>query len=200
MILNKSYICPTMSFKIQINAEELKNSFLVNDCTGIYRFDNLEGWNSPNPDIRKITKSTLSVWPPNISVTAQPFTIDLTGTFPNVDNNDVEVLPYQVGAVNNQLESGLYKIRLDIEGTDKKGNTYTEFSVINRVFINNVTCCIDKGQKIVNKDAFKDSKQQAQIEMNNFLESANYAIKCELYEQASEIIELLKSLCTCNGC
>lgn len=189
-----------MSLLLKIDAEEQKNSFIVFDCTGIYRFDNLCGWNAPNPEIRKLTKSVLSVWPPQLKKDAVPYTIDLLGKFPNIEFNGIEILPYQVGQANNQLESGNYKIRLDITGLDKKGVEYSTFAVITRVFINNVICCIDKQQKNVNKDAFKDQKQQAIIEMNELLEATIKSIKCELYEQATEMVNLLKSQCACNGC
>lgn len=189
-----------MSLALKITAEEEKNSFIVYDCTKIYRFDNLCGWNAPNPDVKKITKSTILIWPPNFSRENTPYEIDVTGKFPNDGFLGIEILPYQIGQANNQLDSGEYRIKLEITGLDKKGIEYNTSATINRVFVNNVTCCIDKQQKYVNKDAHKDKKQQVIIELNELLESANYAIKCELYEQASEIIELLKTQCVCNGC
>lgn len=189
-----------MSLVLSISASEEKNSFIVYDCTNIYRYDNLGGWNAPNAQIKNITSSILYVSPPNLNAGVQPYAIDVTGIFPNVENKGFEILPYQVGQVNNQLASGKYIINLVVVGTDNTGKEYTASAILLKIFIKNVTCCIDKLQKLVNKDAHKDKKQQAIIELNELLQAAIWATDCELTDQAIEIIDLLKSQCICIDC
>lgn len=188
-----------MALQLKIEANEQKNSFILEDCTGIYKYDNLTGWGVPNPEIRKITSSKISVWPVTLPLGSEPFVIDVTGDFPNQECVGIEIFPYQIGQ-QEQLISGKYKIKLEVTGLDRKGVQYTKTATTETVFINNVTCCIDKLQKSVNKDAKDSKKQQAIIELNNLIESANYAISCGLLNQASEIVELLKTQCVCVGC
>ena len=187
-----------MGLHLKIDAEEQKNSFILEDCTGRYRFDNLTGWGSPNPEPKKITSSTLFITPPGR--TSGPLSVDLTGNFPNEDFLGYEILPYMTGSTNNKLISGKYILRLEIVGIDRKGNEYSTSAQVDKVFINDVTCCLDLLQKKINKDALKDRKQQLILGLMNLLESANYSIKHELTDQASEIVELLKSQCQCTDC
>lgn len=189
-----------MSLQLKISAEEQKNSFIVYDCTKNYRFDNLGGWGTINPEIKNITTATIFVWPPNLPSSSDPYSIDATDNFPNEEGMGIEITPSQIGQVNNRLVSGLYKIKLEVSGVDKRGIKFKKDASVLEVFVNDVTCCVDGLQKFVNKDAHKDKKQQAAIELNNLLESANYAIGCQLYNQASEIIEILKSQCVCIDC
>ena len=190
-----------MALQLKISAEEQKNSFYLYDCTGRYRFDNLNGWGVPNLDKKQVTNSYIEVTPPNPNKTLPPtFTVDLTGSFPNEENIPIEILPYQIGQANNVLTSGRYKIKWVIEGVDKKGQKVSYSTILDKIFINNVSCCVDKLQKTINKDAHKDPRQQVAIELNNLLESAYYAIETELNEQAVEIIDLLNAQCVCIDC
>lgn len=179
---------------------EEKNSFIVYDCTGNYRYDNLDGWNAPNAEIKKITSSVLYVTPPNLSAGGAPYSIDVIGDFPNTIDHGLEILPYQIGQANNQLLSGKYFIKLEVKGLDAKGVGYTTSAILSKIFIKNVSCYIDKMQKTVNRDAWKDNKQKAKIDLNLMLLSAQWAIDCGLQEQATEIIEFLNSQCTCVDC
>lgn len=189
-----------MGLHVKISAIEEKNSFIIYDCTKNYKFDNLTGWGTINPEIKSITSAIIYVWTPSVAVGVNPFAIDVTGDFPNEEGLGMEILPNQVGQVNNRLESGQYKIKLEVFGVDKKGVKYKKDALIVKIFIKDVTCCVDKLQKFVNKDTHKDKKQQAIIELNEMLESANYAVDCELNTQAVELIELLKSQCVCVDC
>lgn len=189
-----------MGLQLKISASEQKNSFIVYDCTKNYKFDNLGGWGTINPEIKNITSAIIYVTPPNLPKGSDPYAVDVTGNFPNENGLGMEILPNQVGQVNNRLESGPYKIKLEVIGTDRKGLKFKKDATLLEIFINDVTCCVDGLQKFVNRDAHKDKKQQAAIELNNLLESANHAISCDLVEQATEIIEILKSQCVCIDC
>lgn len=189
-----------MGLILNIRAEECKNSFIVFDCTGFYKFDNLGGFGAPNPLISKVTSAIIYVTPPNIASGINPYAIDVTGMIPNLTGKGVEIQPFQVGQANNQLISGQYLIQLEIMGTDFKGLNYTSVADLIVIFVKNVEDCIDKLQKTVNRDAFKDKKQQAAIVLNELMESAIWAIKCGQNEQAVEIIDLLNSQCTCIDC
>lgn len=189
-----------MGLKLSISASEEKNAFIVYDCTGNYKFDNPGGWGAPNAEISKITSSIIYVTPPNLSPGVLPYEIDVTDNFPNTDGAGMEILPYQVGQANNQLQSGLYTIKLEVKGTNCKGIPYTTYTVLSKIFIRNVSCCIDKQQKNVNRDAWKDHKQMGIVDLNLMLMSAQWAIDCGLQEQAVETIEFLKSQCTCVDC
>jgi hypothetical protein len=189
-----------MSLNLKIDASEETNSFIVYDCTGNNKYDNPGGWGPPNPEIKNITSSVLYITPPDHAAGVAPYSIDVTGNFPNTENNGIEVLPYQIGQVNNQLVSGKYIIRLEVKGTGKNGVEYTSTAIASKIFIKNVACCIDKLKKTINRDAFKDKKQQVAIDLNLLLMSAQWSIDCDLQEQAAEIIDLLKSQCTCIDC
>jgi hypothetical protein len=189
-----------MGLKLSISAEEEKNSFIVYDCTGRYSYDNKGGWGAPNAEIKKITSAVIYVTPPNLSPSVLPYSIDVTGNFPNTEGNGMEILPYQVGQANNKLISGKYLIKLEVKGTDVKGVEYTTSAILSEIFIKSVSCCIDKLQKTVNRDAYKDKKQMGAIDLNLLLMSAEWAIGCKLQEQAVETIEFLNSQCTCVDC
>lgn len=189
-----------MGLKLSISASEEKNSFIIYDCTGNYKFDNQWGWGPPNPEIRKIISSKIFVTPPNLSPGVLPYEIDVTGGFPNTTDNGMEILPYQVGQANNQLQSGKYIIQLEVKGLNAKGVEYTATAILSKIFIRNVACCIDSLQKTVNRDAWKDMKQKGAIDLNLMLISAQWAIDCNLQGQAVEIIDFLNSQCTCIDC
>lgn len=189
-----------MGLKLSISAAEEKNSFIVYDCTGNYRYDNLGGWNAPNPEIRKVTSSTIYVTSPDLAPGTSPYSIDVTGNFPNNTDQGMEILPYQIGQANNQLTSGKYLITLEVKGLDKSGVEYTTSTVLSKIFIRNVSCCLDKLQKTVNRDAWKNNKQKGAIDLNLMLMSVQWSINCDLQEQAVEMIEFLKSQCTCIDC
>ena len=189
-----------MSLRLKIDASEESNSFIVYDCTGNQKYDNPGGWNAPNPEIKKITSSTLFITPPNIGPGVPPYSIDVTGSLPNTGDYGLEVLPYQIGQVNNQLLSGKYTIKLEVKGIGRNGVEYTTSTVIYKIFTKNVSCCIDKLQKTVNRDAYKDKKQEAAIDLNLMLMSVCWDVECGLLDQASEKIEFLKSQCLCIDC
>jgi hypothetical protein len=186
-----------MALQLKINIEEKENSFVVVDLTGKYRYDNLTGWGPATAEVKNISKATLSIWKPGAT---QPKDVDVTGDFPNKECIDIEILPYMAGLTGSVLVSGKYKVKLTVEGTDCKGATYSKSATVEKVFVNDVTCCLDKLQKRVNRDAYQEKLQQNIIILSNLLESANYAICKGLTEQASEIVELLKSQCSCVDC
>lgn len=216
---SKNYIyLLKMGLQLSISVVEETDSFIVNDCTGVFSSENKGGWGSLNPQIKDIETAVLEITPPydanpflDISSpnppapnadTFQPpaYTIDVFPDFPNEEGNGFEVLPYMVGQSDNFLESGKWKIKLIITGKDKQGRPYTKSAIFEIVFVNSVTCCIDKLGSLVNKDALKDKKQQVIIELENMLESVCYAVEKELLDQADGIIRFLKEQCRCCAC
>lgn len=206
-----------MSLQLSISAVEETESFIVNDCTGLFSSDNKTGFGGPNPRYEDITAAVLEITPPfdatpflDISdanppapdagtFTAPTFTINVFPDFPNEEQNGYEVLPYMVGQ-SDFIESGKWKIKLIVEGVDKNKKSFKKSAITEVVFTKAVTCCIDKLTPNVNKNALKDKKQQVIIELNNLLESTGYAVEKELLDQADGIIKLLKAQCKCCAC
>lgn len=184
--------------QLKISAIEQKDSFVVYDCTGNYKYDNLGGWGNPNARIKLITKAILYVTTPKTPIGSEPAEIDVTDDFPNENFLGLEILPYQVGL--QKIVSGKYKIKLEVTGVDSKGVTYVKHSTAIVVFSKDVKCCVDKLERIVNENAFKDEKQKKVIELNNLIESLDYNIDKELFDQAVSIIDYVSEQCICPGC
>lgn len=184
--------------QIKISAEEQKDSFILFDCTGIFKFDNLGGWGNPNARMDKVTKATLFVRTPKTPDTSEPIAVDLTGNIPNFKFIGVEILPFQIGLA--KIVSGKYTLKLEITGIDSKGVTYTKHATIIKIMKNDVICCVDKLQKLVDKDAFKDETQKKVIELLNLVESLDYADEHDLIDNAVSIIDYLNEQCVCPGC
>jgi len=186
-----------MSLKLSISATELKSSFLINDCTGTYAFDNKCGFGIPNLRIEDIIESNLEIQPPS-SASEYPISINVYPDFPNKEGDSYEVLPYMVGM--QEIESGEWKFKLVVV-FNKGGVKTTKTAYLTKVFVKTVECCIDKltsGKLKVN--AINDDKQKLILELSNLLEDVNYQIECGLNETANKNIEYLKSHCQCCGC
>jgi hypothetical protein len=193
-----------MSLILKISTSELKNSFVVYDCTGNYSSDNQGGYGVYNPKIKDVEDAFLEIYTPAIpySATAAPYKIKVYSDMPNDKEFGFEIFPEMIGqhAANSGIESGKYTIRYTVSGKDKNGVSYTKSVMMSFVFIKNVSCCIDKLGKKVGKDAFKDDKQKKIIELENLLQSAQYHIDCDLLDSANDIIEYLKGQCKCCCC
>lgn len=189
-----------MQFQPNINVVEESNSFIVYDCTGILTRDNPGGWGGINPLKKQVTESYFLITPPNLPAGSDPFKIDVLQGFPNNNDLGYEILPYMVGMPNNQILSGQWKVKWVVKGLDHKGNAWEKSATCVKIFKKQVECCVDKWTKILNKDAFKDPKQQKIIELNNLLQSMEYAIDNELNNEAIATIEFLQDQCVCPDC
>lgn len=187
-----------MSLIIKIDTCEESNSFLVFDKTGNYNGDNKGGYGSPNYSADKIIESYIEVQGPS-DTEIFPYKIAVTGSLPNKECLGYEILPIQIGQTNAELESGKYKVKLTHVFQLKSGGTKTLTGSTVNVFINNISCCINKLPKL-NKDMWKDPKQKAIAELNLLFEGVVYDKDCGLYDQANTTIEYLKGQCKCTGC
>jgi hypothetical protein len=107
-------------------------------------------------------------------------------------------LPQEFGL--REIESGEWKFRLTVTFENKNGSKTIKVAYCSSVFINAVTCCLDKNMPSINANAYKDEKQKLKIELSNLLESANKNIRCGLNGEANKIIEYLKAQCKCCNC
>lgn len=189
-----------MALTLQISATELKNSFVVYDCTGKFSSSNPGGYGVHNPDINHVQDAYLLIWSPNLPKGADPYKVKVYPDMPNKENLGYEVLPYMIGQQKNELESGKYKIKFVESGIDKSGVPFEKSALFVIVFVNNITCCIDKLIPKIGPDPFKDERQKKIIELSNLLESVCQQIKNELYDKADENIEYMKGQCKCSGC
>jgi hypothetical protein len=185
-----------LSYQISIT-EEGVSSIFIHDCTGRYSYKNEGGFGKPNFELKDIKSSFLYITVPHAT---EPVKIDVTGVFPNKEENGYEILPFMLGLPNNEITSGEYKVKAEISGTDKNGVEWIRTVLIAKVFINQVVCCVDKMQKIVDKDAFKDEKQKLAIELSNLIESVKHGVDCELNSTVVETIEYIRAQCQCCGC
>ncbi len=192
-----------MALKYKISVIEEKNSLIVYDCVGAYKYDNLTGYGKPNDiEVKNITSTIFYVTTPNLPKGSEPYKVDVSGNWPVSTDLQLgmEILPYQIGEKNNELTSGQYTIKAEISGTDRQGNAFKKTDIFAIICKKQIECCVDKAMKHVNTNAFKDAKQKATIELNNLLESVNYAIDCGLTNEAIEKIELINAQCGCCGC
>lgn len=182
-----------MSLQLKISVEECVNSFIVNDCTGAYSYDNKGGYGPLNKEISAITEAYLEFWGP--SDTEYSNKLNVLGELPNKDGFGVEILPYMVGNQDG-IESGKWKIKYT---EVYASGTYATTETV--VFTKNIECCIDKlTANGLNGDVFKDEKQKLIIELSNLLESVIKQKECGLYDTANKNIDYLKSHCKCCGC
>lgn len=186
-----------MSLTTKIEASEQRNSFIVYDCTGIYKYDNLGGWGAPNEKIADVISSVLEITSPS---NPNPYTIDVFPYFPNLQNGGIEILPSQVGQANNEIESGEWIIKWTIQVKNRLGETNTYTSYYSAVFTHVVTCCIDKRVREVKVNGYKDVKQQIILELSNLLESVKNDIEHGFNKSANNIIKYLKEQCNCCDC
>jgi len=187
-----------MSIKLKISADELSNSFIVNDCTGNYAHDNTGGYGPPvNYQIKDIKEAYLEFKFP--SDTEYSHKVITTPDFPNKDGFGIEILPYMVGLAD--IESGQCKIKFTVVFNTKTGSTETFSAYTTIVFVKNIECCIDKlTANRLNTGAFKDEQQKLILELSNLLEGVKYQIEDGLYDTADKTIDYLKSHCKCCGC
>lgn len=186
-----------MSIEVKISAEEKDSLILIKDCTGSFSPSNTGGYGTQTFTKDQVTDSFLEIEPPS-SKEPYPFKIQTYPGFPN-SLNELKVYPSSIGA--EEIESGKWKFKLTVVFTDKKGKETTVTANEVKVFIKNVSCCIDK--MTANKlkpNALSDPKQRLVFELSNMLEGVKRQMKCGLYDKANETIEYLKSQCECCGC
>lgn len=179
--------------------EESPSSFIVYDCTGKYSGQNPGGYGGPNFKISDIESYTLYVQGPSDTQT-YPHSIDVTSSLPNESELGLEVLPSQVGLTGNEMESGLYKFKLETTFNLKNGGTKTVSSYYSCIILRSLECCIEKLNPSIGKDAFKDTRQKKAIELNALLFNVKIQIDQGMLEQANTTIEYMKSQCKCPGC
>jgi len=189
-----------MGLEIKISATEKEDYFLVFDCTGSYSGENKGGYGGANPHMSAVITSTLFVQGPS-DTEEYPHRIDVTGALPNKEGIGFQVLPVLIGQTNSELESGKYKLKLvhDVQSSSsaammEKTGTTTE------VFVNNITCCIDKHSNEINENLHKDPRQKKVIELNLLLEGVNKQIDAGFYDKANETIDYMKLQCKCSSC
>lgn len=182
-----------MSLQLKISATEQKNSFIVMDCTGKYSGSNTGGLGIPNIQVTDIETAILTIITPK----QDSFDIDVNPDFPNGEGIGYEVLPYMISM--KEIESGEYKIKLTITGTDKKGKSFTKTAVCKAIFTNTVFCCVDK---LISKNVGTENvlKRKEMVELNASITAISYAIRCEKNAQAVKAIDLLKAQCECCNC
>lgn len=189
-----------MSNILSISVTEEKKSIVFYDCTGSYRYDNLNGYGTPNFKVENAVEAYLEIKNPTWKEGQEPIKIDLFPDFPTVDKFGFELTPSKLGGTNNEVESGQYKIKYVVVMEDSKGSRFTFTAYVTLFCIKSVTCCIDKRVKEIRANGFNDPKQQLIIELSTLLESVNYQVECENYETANEMVEYLKTHCKCCGC
>ncbi|HHT9135881.1 MAG TPA: hypothetical protein ACFYEK_01410 [Candidatus Wunengus sp. YC60] len=185
---------------LKLNIVEESNSFIAYDCTGLSFKDNEGCWGAINVEKKSVTNSFFLITPPNLPLTSEPIKVTVFPDFPNRDDLGYEILPYMVGQTNNKMLSGLWKIKWVIEYLDSKGNKKEVSTTVYKILKAQVTCCVDQWSKIVDKNAFRDKKQQKVIELQNLLICMDNAIDNELNNEAVAIIELLNEQCVCPTC
>lgn len=188
------------SLILQASAVEESNSFIMYDCTGLIRHDNLGGWGAVNIEKKSVTDSYFLITPPNLPATSKPLKVDTYPDFPNREDMGYEILPYMVGMTNDKILSGLWKIQWVITYLDKNKQSRTVSTTIFKIFKKQVECCVEQWSKLVDKNAYKDKKQQKIIELENLLFCMNNAIDNELNNEAVSIIEYLQEQCVCPDC
>jgi hypothetical protein len=189
-----------MSLSLKISTSEHKNSFVVFDCTGNFSSSNTGGYGVKNPKITNVEEAFLDIYTPKQPFPSGiPFRINVFPDMPNDTEFGYEINPSDIGQ-ENEIESGKYTIVFTVKGVYKNGVSFSRSTTYTTVFVNSITCCVDKEMKHVNKDAHKDEKQKKIIELNNLLQSVQNQIDCELFDTAAETIEYLKEQCKCCGC
>src|SRR5688572_18422755 len=105
-----------MALKFKISAVEEKKSFIIYNCTGNYKYDNLGGFGKPNKiETKNITNTFFFITHPGLPAGAQPVKIDASGDWPTTDNElGYEILPFQLGMTDGELKSGKYTIKAEI--------------------------------------------------------------------------------------
>jgi hypothetical protein len=126
--------------------------------------------------------------------------IDITGALPNKGDIGYEVLPAHIGQSNAELESGKYKIKTSYDVQTKTGGIINVEGFTTEVFVNNITCCIDKHSNEVNENLYKDPKQKKITELSLLLVGVNKQIENGLYDKANETIDYMKLQCKCSEC
>lgn len=184
---------------IQLNTEELENSFLLFDCTGKYSADNRDGYGTPNYRIEDISAYTVDIEPPSATA-PYPFTIDVLDSIPNDDNTGLEIQPGQVGQTGDNIESGLWKFRANVTFNIRNNGQKTVTSYHSNVFIKNIECCVDSKSQTLTGNIFNDFRQKKIGELELLLLGVRRAIKCGLYDKANKTIEYMKAQCKCQGC
>lgn len=179
--------------------EESPNSIIVYDCTGRYSGSNPGGYGGPNFKISDIDSSTLYVQTPSDTQT-YPHSIDVTSSLPNDAELGLEMLPSQVGIIGNEMDSGLYRFKLETTFNIKNGGTKTVSSYHSCIILKPLECCIEKLNGTVTVNAFKDPRQKKAAELDFLLANAKWNVDGGRYDQANTIIEYLKSQCKCPGC
>lgn len=187
-----------MGLQVNISAEEGENSLIVYECTGNYSASNPGGFGPLTYRKNQISESFIEIQGPS-DTESYPHKIDVTGDLPNNDNTGFEIMPSQVGQ-GNEMESGLYKVKLTHILNKTTGGTESKTAYLSIVLIDNVACCIDKQSPKLKGDILTDPVSKKVAELQVLLSAAKMSIKNELYEDANKTIEYLKSQCKCNGC
>jgi hypothetical protein len=127
--------------------------------------------------------------------------LQLVGNFPNLKHYGYEILPNMVGSVqNNKIISGLWTFQWIVNGITLQNTAFQSQRMLIDVFMNDVTCCVDKQTDKLNKHSFEDNKSRAIIELGVLLESACKSKKCGKYNEADETIRFLNGQCVCVTC
>ena len=106
-----------------------------------------------------------------------------------------------VGSVqNNKIISGLWTFQWIVNGITLQNTAFQSQRMLIDVFMNDVTCCVDKQTDKLNKHSFEDNKSRAIIELGVLLESACKSKKCGKYNEADETIRFLNGQCVCVTC
>lgn len=188
-----------MSNQLKISLEEKTNSFVIFECTGNYSGDNKGGYGPPNYKTSDIQESYLEIQPPSVT-TDYPYKIITTGDLPNDESIGLEIQPSEVGQKKDEMESGLWKFKFTVVFLLKSGSTVTKTAYLSEVLTKSLECCISEHTGKLDKNAFKDPKQRAAIELSTLFQDVLYQIDTGRYDHANETIEYLKSQCQCQGC
>jgi len=187
-----------MPLFLKIEVEEYENSFGITDCTGVYSGSNTGGYGSINPRVDQVIESFIEVEPSG-SKTPYPYKIFTTAKLPNTDSVSVEIFPSQIG-MGDTLKSGKVKFKYTVITEDSAGKQKTHEAYAVAVFVNNITCCIDKLSPILDGNAFKDERQKEAIKLSNMLENVERLIGCGNYDSADKMISYMNAQCKCQGC
>jgi len=188
-----------MALQTKIKVEELENSFLVYDCTGMYTGDNKGGYGGPNPRMDKVVANILEIEPPN-SKMPYPISLDVLAYLPNKEGVAMEIYPSQVGQNGTKMESGKYKFRYITTTENSSGTQTTVTAYYTDVFVNDITCCIDNLSPILDGNISKDPRQKITAELSLILDGINNLIAHGNYDKADETIDYVKSQCKCQSC
>lgn len=178
--------------KPNIRVDEDSEGVILYDVTGKYSSSNIYGHGVKNPDVTDYVKATMKAFSP----AGAQYSVNMTGDMPRIDDIGYLVRPQQLGG---KLNAGVWTFQLILEledGTTYKSGTYK------KLLTREADCCVDAlKSKIDYRNLMAGSEREKKIVLLSIaLKGAKEAAKCQRFEEAQKIIDIVIQNCKCDAC